>query len=167
MQLYDFIHSSASRVVFGIIMGLGLASLFRKTCHGRNCMVFKAPDMAETKKYTFKYDGKCFNYNVNSARCDDSRIDVGLWKIKHNVVSIDDGVIQKHQYFSHLTIPISLHHIPSSSQWTGPMAQLSDHLLAMAMCQGRRFNSHEWQLRKNHTLIAQRKRAVKHRRSLH
>ena len=120
MQLYDFIHSSASRVVFGIIMGLGLASLFRKTCHGRNCMVFKAPDMAETKQYTFKYDGKCFNYNVNSARCDDSRIDVGLWKIKHNVVSIDDGVIQKHQYFSHLIIHISLHHIPSSSQWTGP-----------------------------------------------
>jgi hypothetical protein len=34
--------------------------------------------MAETKKFTFKYDGKCFAYNVNSARCDDSRIDVAL-----------------------------------------------------------------------------------------
>ena len=78
MQLHDFIHSSASRVIFGIIMGLGLSSLFRKTCHGRNCMVFKAPDMAETKKFTFKYDGKCFTYNVHSTKCDDSRIDVVL-----------------------------------------------------------------------------------------
>ena len=78
MQLHDFIHSSASRVIFGIIMGLGLSSLFRKTCHGRNCMVFKAPDMEETKKMTFKYDGKCFAYNVNSAKCDDSRVDVAL-----------------------------------------------------------------------------------------
>jgi hypothetical protein len=41
-------------------------------------MVFKAPDMAETKKFTFKYDGKCFAYNVNSTKCDDSRIDVAL-----------------------------------------------------------------------------------------
>ena len=78
MQLHDFIHSSAIRVIFGIIMGLGLSSLFRKTCHGRSCMVFKAPDMEETKKLTFKYDGKCFMYNVNSTRCDDSRIDVAL-----------------------------------------------------------------------------------------
>ena len=78
MQLHDFIHSPTSRVVFGIIMGLGLSSLFRKTCHGRNCMVFKAPDMAETKKFTFKYDGKCFTYNVNSSKCDASRVDVAL-----------------------------------------------------------------------------------------
>ena len=41
-------------------------------------MVFKAPDMAETKKFTFKYDGKCFMYDVNSTKCDDSRIDVVL-----------------------------------------------------------------------------------------
>ena len=78
MHLQDFIRSSTSRVVFGIIMGLGLSSLFRKTCHGRSCMVFKAPDMAETKKFTFKYDGKCFTYNVNSEKCDDSRMDVAL-----------------------------------------------------------------------------------------
>ena len=78
MQLHDFIHSSASRVIFGIIMGLGLSSLFRKTYHGRNCMVFKAPDMAETKKFTFKYDGECFAYNVHSTKCDDSRINVAL-----------------------------------------------------------------------------------------
>lgn len=78
MQLHDFIHSSESRVIFGIIMGLGLSSLFRKTCHGRNCMVFKAPDMAETNKFTFKYDGKCFAYKINSTKCDDSRVDVGL-----------------------------------------------------------------------------------------
>jgi len=78
MQLHDFIHSSTSRVIFGIIMGLGLSSLFRKTCHGRNCMVFKAPDMAETKKFTFKYDGKCFNYKIDSTKCDDSRVDVVL-----------------------------------------------------------------------------------------
>ena len=78
MKLHAFIHSSASRVIFGIIMGLGLSSLFRKTCHGRNCTVFKAPDMAETKKFTFKYDGKCFAYKINSTKCDDSRVDVGL-----------------------------------------------------------------------------------------
>jgi hypothetical protein len=41
-------------------------------------MVFKAPDMEETKKFAFKYDGKCFTYNVISAKCDDSRIDVAL-----------------------------------------------------------------------------------------
>ena len=78
MQLHDFIHSSTSRVIFGIIMGLGLSSLFRKTCHGRDCMVFKAPDMAETKKFTFKYDGKCFDYKIGSTKCDDSRINVVL-----------------------------------------------------------------------------------------
>ena len=78
MQLHDFIHSSTSRVIIGIIMGLGLSSLFRKTCHGRNCMVFKAPDMEETRKFTFKYDGKCFDYKIGSTKCDDSRVNVVL-----------------------------------------------------------------------------------------
>ena len=81
MHLQDFIRSSTSRVVFGVIMGLGLSSLFRKTCHGRSCMVFKAPDMEETKKFTFKYDGKCFTYNINSTNCDYSRVSVVLLTI--------------------------------------------------------------------------------------
>ena len=41
------LHSSKGRIIISIILGLGLASLFRRVCNDRNCMVFKGPSLEE------------------------------------------------------------------------------------------------------------------------
>ena len=50
MHLQRLIYSPFGRYAISIILGLGLASLFRKVCNERNCLVFKGPPIKEFKK---------------------------------------------------------------------------------------------------------------------
>ena len=56
MNLKRLVSSDFGVKMLSIILGLGLATLFRKVCKGRNCMVFKGPPMKEVEKtiYTEK-----------------------------------------------------------------------------------------------------------------
>ena len=47
-ELKRLIHSGFGKVIIPILLGLGLATMFRKVCKDRNCIVFKAPGI---KKY--------------------------------------------------------------------------------------------------------------------
>jgi hypothetical protein len=78
MQLQQYIHAPASRIVFGILIGLGLASLFRKSCNSENCFDFKGPNMKDIKNVVYKYDGNCFEYEIINSKCHDERIPVRL-----------------------------------------------------------------------------------------
>ena len=73
MHLSKFLHTTTGRIILSIILGLGLASLFRKVCKGKNCYVFKGPALEETKNQVFKYDGKCYSYSQTQVKCDKSK----------------------------------------------------------------------------------------------
>ena len=73
MHLSKFLHTTTGRIILSIILGFGLASLFRQVCKGKNCYVFKAPSLEETKNQTFKYDGKCYSYNQKQVKCDKTK----------------------------------------------------------------------------------------------
>ena len=73
MHLSKFFHSETGRVMFSIILGFGLATLFRTVCKGKNCIVFKAPPLEEINGKTYKYDNKCYQYTPKSAKCDKSK----------------------------------------------------------------------------------------------
>ena len=73
MHLSKFLHTTTGRIILSIILGFGLASLFRQVCKGKNCYVFKAPSLEETKNQTFKYDGKCYSYNQIQVKCDKTK----------------------------------------------------------------------------------------------
>ena len=47
------------KFIISIILGLGIAALFRKVCNDRDCIVIKGPDVNETEKSIFAIDGKC------------------------------------------------------------------------------------------------------------
>ena len=50
--LYSIQHTELGKYIISIILGIGLASLFRKSCEGRSCMVFRGPSMDEIRKNT-------------------------------------------------------------------------------------------------------------------
>jgi hypothetical protein len=43
--LTKLMNSSKGKIIFSIILGFGIATLFRKVCKDRNCIVFKAPEL--------------------------------------------------------------------------------------------------------------------------
>ena len=50
MHMSKFVHSSTGKYIMSIILGIGLATLFRQACKGSNCMVKQAPPLEEIRK---------------------------------------------------------------------------------------------------------------------
>ena len=48
-----------SKIVLGILWGLGLACIFRQACNGRNCVIYKAPNKVEVNNKIFQKNKKC------------------------------------------------------------------------------------------------------------
>ena len=69
MFMKRFTDSLFGRILISVLLGLGLATLFRKVCKDRKCMVFKAPDISEIKDKIFKYNDKCYQYTEKSESC--------------------------------------------------------------------------------------------------
>lgn len=71
MYIRRLIYSDFGSIVMSIILGLGLATLFRKVCKDRNCMKFEGPSINKIKGQVFKYNDKCYTYNPSITKCDD------------------------------------------------------------------------------------------------
>jgi hypothetical protein len=69
LSLKELINSTRGRYVFSILLGLGLATLFRKACNNRNCLIFKAPSLDNIKNKVFGHNNKCYKYIPESTSC--------------------------------------------------------------------------------------------------
>lgn len=68
-HLKDLVNSTRGKYVFSILLGLGLATLFRKACNNKNCLVFKAPSFSDIKGKIFAHNDKCYQYTEKTASC--------------------------------------------------------------------------------------------------
>lgn len=73
MNLKRLIYSDVGRIVISIILGLGLATLFRKVCNERDCLVFHAPKLDKIKNQVFKFKDKCYQFEEEIEKCDDNK----------------------------------------------------------------------------------------------
>jgi hypothetical protein len=64
-----FISTKTGKIVMSILLGLGLATIFRSVCKGKNCLVFHAPPLEEFKDKIYKSNGKCVKYNQVASKC--------------------------------------------------------------------------------------------------
>ena len=71
MKLKLFFKSSAGTYLLSIILGLGLACVFKMSCDSKNCIVYKAPDYSEKK--TIKYNGLCYEPTEHAVTCDTNK----------------------------------------------------------------------------------------------
>lgn len=71
MELHfgKFVHTETGKIIMSIILGLGLASLFRTVCNNNNCRVFHAPPLDDFKDKTYKDKDKCFKYEPVATKC--------------------------------------------------------------------------------------------------
>lgn len=56
-------------IVISVILGLGLAALFRRACSGDSCIVIKPPDQKDVAGHVFKVDQSCYRYTPNVVPC--------------------------------------------------------------------------------------------------
>ena len=73
MYLRRLIYGDVGRIVVSIILGLGLATLFRKVCKDRDCIIFKAPDIKKIQNQIFKFDKKCYKFEENIEKCNNNK----------------------------------------------------------------------------------------------
>ena len=51
-------------------MGLGLATIFRKVCKDRNCILFKETKKKKIENSIYKYNNKCYKFKSKAETCD-------------------------------------------------------------------------------------------------
>ena len=73
MYLKRLTNNYIGRAFISILLGLGLATLFRKVCKDKECIVFKAPSIDKIKKDVFKFDKKCYTFKESAQTCNDNK----------------------------------------------------------------------------------------------
>lgn len=69
MILSNIMNDPIGRIIVSVLLGLGLASIFRKVCSGNNCVVVKGPGLDEIRKYFYKIDDDCYRYTPIASQC--------------------------------------------------------------------------------------------------
>jgi hypothetical protein len=69
MYLDKLVHSTTGKYIMSILLGFGLASVFRTICKDKNCIAFYAPPLDEVDDKIYKQDGKCYLYHGVPTKC--------------------------------------------------------------------------------------------------
>lgn len=69
MYLGKFVHTETGKIIMSILLGFGLASLFRTVCKDRDCLIFHAPPLDKFQDKIYKNDDKCFKYKPVATKC--------------------------------------------------------------------------------------------------
>jgi len=68
-HLGKFVHTQTGKLIMSILLGFGLASLFRTVCKGKDCLAFHAPPLEQIKDKIYKSEGKCVKYKQVATKC--------------------------------------------------------------------------------------------------
>jgi len=61
-------NTDLGQTIVSIILGLGLAGIFRKSCKNNNCYIIKGPKKEELN-YHYKIDDICYKYTRYPINC--------------------------------------------------------------------------------------------------
>ena len=73
LQIEKFFRSQSGIKLFSIMLGLGVAGLFKMSCDSRSCIVFKGPNFEDKKKKTIKYNDKCYHVREKMIPCEEKK----------------------------------------------------------------------------------------------
>lgn len=69
-HLDKFVHTETGKIIMSILLGMGLATLFRNVCKGKQCFRFYAPPLDDFKDKIYKNDkNKCVKFVPIATKC--------------------------------------------------------------------------------------------------
>jgi hypothetical protein len=69
LNLGKFVHTETGKIIMSLLLGLGLASLFRTVCRNKNCQKIVAPSFDDFKDKIYKNGDKCVKYTHVATKC--------------------------------------------------------------------------------------------------
>jgi hypothetical protein len=69
INLDKFVHTERGKIIMSILLGFGLASLFRNVCKDKNCLIFHAAPLVDIKDKIYKNNGKCMKFVPVASKC--------------------------------------------------------------------------------------------------
>ena len=73
MYIRRLLYSDIGRYVISILLGLGIATLFRRVCKDRSCLVFEGASINKVKDQIFKFGNKCYVFKEHGEKCDENK----------------------------------------------------------------------------------------------
>lgn len=73
IHIRRLLYSKYSHILISIILGFGLATIFRKACKQRNCIMFRAPPLKDINEKVYKFNNKCYKYDYNNVSCNKNK----------------------------------------------------------------------------------------------
>ena len=73
MYIKRLLYTKYSKLIISIILGLGLACLFRKTCKTGKCLQFLTPDIDFINNNILKFGDKCYKMTPKSTKCNQNK----------------------------------------------------------------------------------------------
>lgn len=70
MNLLSKMKKPSGKIIMSILLGIGLATLFRSVCDHESCTEYVAVQPKEIKNKIIKNNGKCYTYNIETTQCD-------------------------------------------------------------------------------------------------
>jgi hypothetical protein len=64
-----FVHTQTGKLIMSILLGFGLASLFRTVCKNKECLIFHAPPLEQIQDKIYKNGDKCVKYSPLPTKC--------------------------------------------------------------------------------------------------
>ena len=68
-MITEAMNNPVGRIIISVILGFGLAALFRQVCKGGECRVITPPNMDEINKYYYKIEDDCYKYTPVAVNC--------------------------------------------------------------------------------------------------
>lgn len=69
MHVLKVLNSRTGIIFVSIILGLALASLFKKSCIDESCKIIKGPPLKQVEGKVFTFDSKCYKYKAKATKC--------------------------------------------------------------------------------------------------
>lgn len=68
-MILNIMNTEYGSVVISVLLGLGLASFFKKVCKDGRCVIIKGPPINEVNKNIYKINEECYKYTPFATKC--------------------------------------------------------------------------------------------------
>jgi hypothetical protein len=68
-KLIKFLESKTGSIAFSILLGFGIAALFKKACDDNKCIIIQSPDVNELNNYFYRTNNVCYKYTPVETKC--------------------------------------------------------------------------------------------------
>jgi hypothetical protein len=67
--MFEAARTPTGTLIVSVILGLGLAAVFRRACKGKECVVVRAPPLSHTQGHVYRIEDDCYKYERRAAEC--------------------------------------------------------------------------------------------------